>query len=62
MTLSQFKNLCIYALRAEIRWCKKDPDPFVTKEYREGFMNGLRQAEFLIKQAYEVAKKAKVTP
>jgi hypothetical protein len=35
-------------LQKEIVWCLDHPDPLLNNDQRMGFMNGLRQAEYLI--------------
>jgi hypothetical protein len=49
----------ITILQKEIDWCSKHPNTSLSKDEQKGFINGLRQAQYLIK-AFEskVAKNA----
>jgi hypothetical protein len=38
-------------LQAEINWCLDHPDPELNHDQQMGFMNGLRQAQLLIRRA-----------
>jgi hypothetical protein len=38
-------------LQKEIVWCLDHPDPELSEDHQVGFMNGLRQAQLLIKMA-----------
>jgi hypothetical protein len=40
-------------LQAEINWCLDNPDPDLNHDQRMGFMNGLRQAQTLLRLAEE---------
>lgn len=38
-------------LQKEIVWCLDNPDPTLNKDQQMGFMNGLRQAQYLLRAA-----------
>jgi hypothetical protein len=44
-------NEAINLLQNEIIWCLDHPDPELNKDQQLGFMNGLRQAQYLIQKA-----------
>jgi hypothetical protein len=46
-------NETINILQKEIIWCLDNPDPDLNKDQQMGFMNGLRQAQYLIQKAEE---------
>jgi hypothetical protein len=36
-------------IQQEIAWCLDHPDKELTEEHQTGFMNGLRQAQYLLR-------------
>lgn len=46
----------IVALQDEIEWCGSNPDKSLSKEFRRGFVKGLKQAQFVVRAAMKVAK------
>jgi hypothetical protein len=44
-------------LQAEIVWCLDHPDKELSKDAQMGFMNGLRQAQYIIKTAENAVRK-----
>lgn len=44
-------------IKAEIKWCREHPmEEDVTAEFREGFISGLMQAEYLASRAIPNSK------
>lgn len=43
-----------YILQKEINWCLDHPDTQLNHDQQLGFMNGLRQAQYLIKEAERI--------
>lgn len=41
----------IQLLQNEINWCLDHPDPELTHDQRMGFVNGLKQAQYLLRSA-----------
>ncbi len=40
----------IKAIKSEIEWCEQNPGETISSEYRRGFIYGLMQAVYIIKE------------
>jgi len=47
LTLKEVNDI----LQSEINWCLDNPDETLTKDQQMGFVNGLKQAQLLIRKA-----------